>query len=69
MLMSCGTDLAAHCKYSATFVARILRGEKAADLPVGRRSRFDLALNLGTARELGLSLPQSVLAQANIVIE
>jgi putative tryptophan/tyrosine transport system substrate-binding protein len=68
-LMSYGTDLAAHCKYSASFVARILKGEKAGDLPVEQPSRFELAINRRTARELGLALPRSVLAQAHIVIE
>ncbi len=68
-LISYGTDLAAHYKHSASFVARILKGEKAADLPVEQPSRFELAINRKTARELGLTLPPSVLTQADIVIE
>lgn len=68
-LISYGTDLAAHFKHSASFIARILRGEKAGDLPVEQPSRFELAINLRTARALGLAPPRSVLAQANIVIE
>ena len=68
-LISYGIDLAAHFKHSASFVARILKGEKAGDLPVEQPSRFELAINRKTARELGLPLPRSVLAQANIVIE
>ena len=68
-LISYGTDLAAHFKHSASFVARILKGEKAGDVPVEQPSRFELAVNRKTARELGLSLPRSVVAQADIVIE
>jgi putative ABC transport system substrate-binding protein len=68
-LISYGTDLAAHYKHSASFVARILKGEKAGDLPVEQPSRFELAINRKTARALGLSPPQSIMAQADIVID
>jgi putative ABC transport system substrate-binding protein len=68
-LMSYGTDLPSVHRRSAYYVNRILRGTKAADLPVEEPSKFVMAVNLKTARELGLSLPRSILIQANEILQ
>jgi putative ABC transport system substrate-binding protein len=67
-LLSYSSDLAANFRYTAKYVDKILRGAKPADLPVEQPTRFDLVLNLKTAKELGLKIPQSVLLRVDEVI-
>ncbi len=54
---------------SAAFVAKILKGQKPGDIPVERPSRFDLVVSLKTAKALGLTIPQSLLARADELIQ
>jgi putative ABC transport system substrate-binding protein len=68
-LVSYGPGLAAIWRQSAIIVAKVLKGVKAADLPVEQPTKFDLALNLGTAKSLELTIPPSVLLRADEVIE
>src|SRR5204863_8175812 len=68
-LMSYATDRPALFRRTAVYVDRILRGEKPANLPVQSPTSFDLAINLKAAKTLGLTIPQSILARADSVIE
>jgi ABC-type uncharacterized transport system substrate-binding protein len=68
-LMSYGVDTEPLYRRGAAFVAKILRGAKASDLPVEQASNFELALNLKTAKASDFTLPTSILLRANEVIE
>ena len=68
-MVSYGPNLAAIWRQSAIIVAKVLKGVKPADLPVEQPTKFDLALNLGTAKSLELTIPPSVLLRADEVTE
>ena len=68
-LVAYGTNLPEQYRQAATFVHKILRGAKPADLPVEQPTKFELVINLRTAKALGLTMPRSLLLRADELIE
>jgi putative tryptophan/tyrosine transport system substrate-binding protein len=67
--MSFGTDGPAAFRHGAKFVQRILQGKQPKDIPIEQPTKFELAINLRTAKAIGLTIPETFLKRADVLLE